>query len=174
MFASKVKCKERSSLPRGFILRFYRLLHNQKHSQIVAGVVSGPGIANVYRFLKQQDGGSAPTGQDDDEKLQKWVTKQALAGADTVCERAVDLMLQAYGAECRSIALRHLPVGGLYIAGGLAPKLLPKVKTVLTETYLKGDPLMGDLIATVPLRVVRNESVGLLGARVKALQLLQS
>ena len=66
---------------------------------------------------------------------------------------------------------RHLPFGGLYIAGGLAPKLLERVKTVLVESY-QSDAVMGDLVATVPLLVVLNEFVGVLGARVRAHRLL--
>ena len=66
-----------------------------------------------------------------------------------------------------------LPFGGLFLAGGLAPKLLPRIKTVLKPAFLT-DPIMGDLLAQVPLYVVMNEDVGLVGAKVRALRLALS
>jgi glucokinase len=77
--------------------------------------------------------------------------------------------LIVYLTHCHDF--RHLPYGGLYIAGGLAPKLLPRLREVLVSSYLT-DPVMHDLVASFPLYVVTNEFVGLLGATVRAHRLL--
>ncbi len=59
----------------------------------------------------------------------------------------------------------------MYLGGGLAPKLLSRLKTVLTTAYLD-DPVMGGMLSTFPLYAVLNDDVGLLGARVRAVQLV--
>ena len=64
-----------------------------------------------------------------------------------------------------------LPTGGLYIAGGLAPKLLARLRPVVAAAYVD-DGLMGDFIARHPLYVITNEHVGLLGAFVRAKRLI--
>jgi glucokinase len=109
---------------------------------------------------------------DDDEPVQKVVVERALANTDALCTAALDMVLRAWAAECRNVALRVMPYGGLYLAGGLTPKLLAKIKTVLTAEYTDGDPLMKDVIRTFPLYACMNEHVGLLGARVRAVRML--
>lgn len=136
----------------------------------VEGVVSGPGIANAYRFLLHQRGEAAP--EQSEEKLERWVVAQALSGADETCGHAVDVMVRAWAAKCRDVALTHLPSGGLYVAGGMAPRLLPRLRTVMAQAY-GADPVMGALIRTFPLYAVLNDDVGLLGARVRAFYLAQ-
>ena len=159
----------------------------------VEGVVSGPGIANTYNYLQGKRGGAsaaelvaaaAATGiggggaeAADDAvaaPLQKVVVERALAATnpDPLCTAALDMVLEAWAAECRSVALRTMPYGGLYLAGGLTPKLLSRIKTVLTAAYRTGDPLMKDVIQTFPLYACLNEHVGLLGARVRAIRML--
>ena len=86
--------------------------------------------------------------------------------------QALAIMLKAWGAECRSAALRTMCYGGMYLAGGLAPKLLPGIKEHLVEAYTNADPLMGDLIRQFPLIACKNESVGMIGAKVRAFRLL--
>lgn len=81
-------------------------------------------------------------------------------------------MLRGFAAELRSVALRCMPSGGLYIAGGIAPKLMPRLAEVLVDHYTTGDALMGNVISTFPLLLVTNDDLGLLGARVRAQRLL--
>ena len=111
---------------------------------------------------------------DDAPAIQKVVVERALAAtdADPLCRAALDMVLEAWAAECRSVALRVMPYGGLYLAGGLTPKLLSRIKTVLTAAYTQGDPLMKDVIQTFPLYACLDEHVGLLGARVRAIRML--
>lgn len=158
----------------------------------VESVVSGPGLRNVYEYLTSErerlkntpcstntSPPPLPSHPPTSKQLKKTtppiqhcITQQALTGNDPLCTRTVDIVLRNYGAVARAMALRWLPRGGMYLAGGIAPKLVERL-SVLTDVYL-GDALMGDLVASFPLYLCVNESLGLLGARVRAVRLLDT
>ena len=141
----------------------------------VEGVVSGPGLANVFEFLQQSSGAGgevAPSAAAAQlAALPRVEQPAAIAAAalegEPAAVAAVDMMLRAFGAELRQVALRAMPSGGLYIAGGIAPKLRARMGT-LVESYCQGDALMGELISTFPLYLCTNDDLGLLGSRVRA------
>jgi glucokinase len=140
----------------------------------VEGVVSGPGLANVFEFLLACDSPRAPAAAAALAALPRVEQPAAIAaaaledeGGGGVAARAVALMLRAYGAELRQVALRAMPSGGLYIAGGIAPKLAPKLH-VLVDSYCRGDALMASVITSFPLFLCTNDDLGLLGSRVRA------
>ena len=116
----------------------------------VESVVSGPGLANVFTFLSGRgdaphEGMGTPRAE-----LPKYVLDRALAGDDPLCGEAVGMVVQAWAAECRGIALRTMCAGGLFLGGGLAPKLLPFLKRELADAYAHGDPLMGEVPPPAP------------------------
>jgi len=131
-------------------------------------VISGPGLARIYDFLVRCKG-MAPgtalaaalgTGGD----VAATVAQYALEQRDTVAQRALDLFVSAYGAYAGDMALATLAHGGVYIAGGIAPKLLPRLED---GTFMRAFVDKGryrDLLATLPVRVVVNPGAGLLGA----------
>ena len=86
--------------------------------------------------------------------------------------KAVDIWLAALGAELRQSALRFMPSGGLFVAGGIPPKLQPRLAQELPGHYL-ADKLMGTFISSFPLYLVANDDLGLIGARVRAQRLLR-
>ncbi|HQT93638.1 MAG: glucokinase [Acidobacteria bacterium 37-71-11] len=136
----------------------------------VERVVSGPGLARVYRFLVERGAPTAPevarsVEQEDPGAV---IAGHALAHTDPACEQALDLFAAAFGAEAGNLALRSLATGGVYVAGGIAPKILPKLQdgTFLEAFRRKGR--MGDLMRTIPLVVVLEERTGLLGAALEA------
>ena len=93
---------------------------------------------------------------------------RALAGDDPACVRAAELFVGLYGAEAGNLALKTLPTGGLFVAGGIAGKLLPLVRAGFMPAFLdKGR--MSPLLATIPVAVVLNPEVGLLGAGIAGL-----
>lgn len=119
-------------------------------------VVSGPGLVEIYACL---GGGEADPAV---------IAEAALAGKDAVAVDALDLFVSAYGAEAGNLALKLLPRGGLYVAGGIAPKILPKMKEGgFMEAFLAKGRFAG-LLATIPVHVVKNPNVGLLGAALAA------
>jgi glucokinase len=138
----------------------------------VESVVSGPGLRNTFNYLVstgKHDAISPGISLDD---LPQAISTAALAGTDAVAVEALTLMMRAWAAECQSISLRVMPFGGLYLAGGLTPKLISAIRETLVPEFLEGNPLMASIHKRCPLYAVMNESVGLLGAKVRAVQLL--
>jgi glucokinase len=131
-------------------------------------VVSGPGLFNIYRFLKEVRGLEEPrwlterlSGADDPSVV---ISKAALANEAPICMQALNLFVSVYGAEAGNLALRAKSVRGLYVGGGIAPKMLEKLKdgTFMAAFVDKGR--YTDLLATLPVRVVLNEQAALRGA----------
>lgn len=130
-------------------------------------VVSGMGLAEIYRHLASLEPGrespavaAALAGGDPGAVI----GARALAGDDPLCVEAVDLFLEAYGAEAGNAALRVLARGGLFLAGGIAAKLLPLLAggAFLRGFHDKGR--MRGIAESVPVHVVTDESLGLKGA----------
>jgi glucokinase len=131
-------------------------------------VVSGPGIWNVYQFLREKGVEVEPAWLK--EKLAVAVdpsivvTEVALSGENRLCEKALNLVISTYGAEAGNLALRAKATGGLYIGGGIAPKILAKLKD---GTFMRAFVDKGrykDLVSAIPVRVILNEKTALQGA----------
>ncbi len=130
-------------------------------------VVSGPGLYNVYRFLRDTGRGTEPPavtkrlGEEDPSAV---VSELGLSGTDVLCTAALDLFFSLYGAEAGNLALKVMATGGLYVGGGVAPKNLAKIKdgTFMEAFLAKGR--MRPLLERVPVRVILNERLALLGA----------
>lgn len=102
------------------------------------------------------------------------VTKFGLAKKDVLCEQALDLFVNNYGSEAGNLALKTLCYGGLYIAGGIAPKILPAMMdNTLFYANLVAKGRMKSLLSSIPIYIVVHPQVGLLGAQVMALRLLE-
>lgn len=148
----------------------------------VERVVSGQGISVIYQFLR--DRGETPESPEIGERVRQWekgdsevdaaaiVSQAALAGRDRLCEQTLQLFIEAYGAEAGNQALKLLPYGGLYIAGGIAAKVLPLMQAgEFMQTFLdKGR--MRSLLEQVPVFIILNPQVGLIGAAICAAKLL--
>jgi len=130
-------------------------------------IVSGPGLVNVYHFLRDTGRGAEPS----------WLTEQmassdpaasismaALAGKCGLCEHAVDLFVSLYGAEAGNLALKIMATGGVYVGGGIAPKMLPKLAGPLFMQSFTGKGRMQTLLESIPVKVIKNEKLALLGA----------
>lgn len=104
----------------------------------------------------------------------KIISQYAKSNQCTVCVQTMDLFTQMYGAECGNLALKTLPLSGLYIAGGVAAKnqwVMTKNNQFLSEMKRKGR--MQPLLEKIPVYLVTNESVGLYGSCVIARRLIQ-
>jgi glucokinase len=131
-------------------------------------VLSGPGLWNIYEYLKQSGRLEEPSWLHD--KLaaaadrSALVTQLALAGESAICERAVELFVSVYGAEAGNMALRAKAIGGIYLGGGIAPKILAKLKerTFMRAFVDKGR--YGELLSAIPVWVILNEETALQGA----------
>ena len=131
-------------------------------------VLSGPGLFNIYRFLKESRGVAEPPwlaerfAAGDDPAAT--ISTAALAKQAEICCTALDSFVSIYGAEAGNMALRFKSVRGLYVGGGIAPKILQKLKdgTFMRSFLDKGR--YTELLAAMPVQVVLNPKAGLRGA----------
>jgi glucokinase len=130
-------------------------------------VLSGPGLHNIYRFLVETGRGQEPPWLRD-ELHQKdpsaVISKVALERRAPVCEQALDMFVSIYGAEAGNLALKVLATGGIFIGGGIAPKILPKLKEPAFLEAFRAKGRMTDLLKDVPVHVIVNDKTALLGA----------
>jgi glucokinase len=137
-------------------------------------VLSGPGFFNVYSFFR--DTGHAPEPDWLAERLKAEdpsavVSQVGLAGQDENCVATLDLFATIYGAEAGNLALKALAVGGVFVAGGIAPKILPALTR--NDAFLKGFFAKGrftDLMKNLHVSIALNPRVPLIGAAYYALQ----
>jgi len=139
-----------------------------KHGRVsVERVVSGLGIAGVYRALR--DTGAAEESDAVAREMQERdpsavIGEHASKGDDPLCVATIDFFVRAYGSEAGNLALRTLARGGIYVTGGIAPKLLPQLQSgAFMETFrYKGR--LSPLVAEMPVHVVLDPEVPLVGA----------
>ena len=130
-------------------------------------ILSGPGLVNVYEFLRDDQGGkesaefaaSLKTG--DPAAI---ISGAALTGTHPLAEKALHLWISVYGAEAANLALKVMATGGLFLAGGITPKILAKLKGPLFMQAFLGKGRLRPLVESIPVQVVTNEKAGLLGA----------
>ncbi|HKQ03932.1 MAG TPA: glucokinase [Blastocatellia bacterium] len=140
----------------------------KKYSHVsVERIVSGPGLFNVYEFLRDS-GYTAESAEVAarfaNEDPSGVISKAALAGTCRMCAKALDMFVAIYGAFAGNVALVLKATGGVFIGGGIAPKILEKLKdgTFIGAFMEKGR--MSSLVATIPVRVILNDKTALLGA----------
>ena len=132
----------------------------------VEHVVSGRGLINIHRVAHQQPcaAGVDLESPDAPAAMSAAALEQRCAG----CVETLDMFVEAYGAESGNLALRSVSTGGLYIGGGIAPKILPALTSGrFMRTFLAKPPL-DPMLAAMPVKVILNAEAGLLGAAVFA------
>ena len=131
-------------------------------------VLSGPGLVNVHRYFHadaQDECGS----HTDATELPALISRTALEHACPRCEQTLDLFVEVYGAEAGNLALRSVASGGVYVGGGIAPKILPALQAGGFMEAFRAKGPMTQFLSLVPVSVILNERAGLLGAAVHAL-----
>jgi glucokinase len=92
------------------------------------------------------------------------ITRGALEGGCPSCTRTLEVFVSAYAASAGNLALTSLSTGGLYLGGGIAPRILPALRwPIFMQSFLAKSP-MDALISKIPVRVILNPEAGLLGA----------
>lgn len=131
-------------------------------------LVSGPGLVNIYEFLRDVER-TAPESPALRQAMNQGdpaaaISQFALERRDGLASAALDVFAAIYGAEAGNLALKVLARGGVYVAGGIAPKILEKLRdgTFMRAFAAKGR--FAELLSTIPVYVVLNPKVGLLGA----------
>jgi len=130
-------------------------------------VLSGPGQFHIYEFLRDVKGGKEPAWLATElrsEEPPRVVTRAALEKKSDLCMRALDLFVDYYGAEAANLALKVLATGGVYIGGGIAPKIIEKLQDGSFMKAFVGAGRMKNLLAAMPVRVIMNDKTALIGA----------
>ncbi len=128
---------------------------------------SGAGLAYIYRFLQVRRGLELPA-----ELAEAYafgdpaaaISRAALAGSDSLAQESLREFVRIYGAQAGNLALSCLPYGGLYIAGGIAPKILPAMTDGEFLRSFNAKGRMEKLTRQIPLHLVVHPAPGLLGA----------
>lgn len=135
-------------------------------------VCSGMGLVNIYEFLRSRASEAEP----------QWLAKQRQRGDDAaaisaaglerrdpVAEQALDLMISIYGAQAGNLALTVMATGGVYLGGGIAPRILPRLREGRFMRAFTDKGRLSSLLERVPVLVILNEQTALLGAARHAL-----
>jgi glucokinase len=148
------------------LLRFLKQKYNGRVS--FERVISGMGMTNIYEFLRDVRGMEEPAwlrdriaDEDDPNAV---ITELALAAKSEICERTLDMFVSAYGAEAGNLALKVLSIGGLYIGGGIAPRILEKLKDGTFMRAFTDKGRLSQLLINMPVRVILESRAALLGA----------
>ncbi len=140
-------------------------------------VLSGLGLFNIYSFLRDSGRGQEPgwlEQQLEQEDPGAVISRAALNGEPALCVQALDLFVSIYGAEAGNLALKAQAVGGLYVGGGIAPKIISKLRE---ETFLKAFREKGrlsSLMKAIPVRVILKPNTALYGAAHRAILMISS
>ena len=132
----------------------------------VEHVVSGRGLINIHRATHNT---RCAAGVDlDDPGAPAAISTAAVEHRCPGCVETLDLFVEAYGAESGNLALRSVSTGGLFIGGGIAPKILPALSTGLFMRAFLAKPPLEEMVRRMPVKVILNPEAGLLGAAVFA------
>ena len=165
-----------------FQLLRYLLDKHQISRVSVERVVSGQGIVAIYQFLRDRE--FAQESPDIAEAIATWerqtglqtktvdpaavIAKAAAEEQDRLCQKTMEIFVEAYGAEAGNLALKLLPYGGLYVAGGIAGKNLSLMKAGQFMQAFCHKGRVSPLLDKVPVHIVLNAQVGLIGAALRA------
>ncbi len=125
-------------------------------------ILSGPGLVNVFEFLSARNlQAPAVTFKTSDPAA---ISNAALDGSHPIAAQALDLWISVYGAEAGNLALKFMATGGVYLAGGISPKILPRLQGPLFMQAFIDKGRLRPLLESIPVHVITNDQLGLLGA----------
>lgn len=141
----------------------------KKRNEFVSSetILSGRGFQNIHEFLSPYE---KHPGFDPATDPAPEITRRALAGECPVCVATLNLWIEIYGSEAGNFALRALARGGIYVAGGIAVKVLPKLKDGRFAAAVRHKEKLEDFLSTIPITVVLNQDCPLMGAAFVAAQ----
>jgi glucokinase len=133
----------------------------------VEHVVSGRGFFNLHRVAHRGQPCLAPVDLEDLDTPAA-ITSAAMEGRCPGCVETLDMFVEAYGAESGNLALRTVSSGGLFVGGGIAPKILAALTTGTFMNAFRAKPPLDAMLAAMPVKVILNAEAGLLGSAVFA------
>ncbi len=149
-------------------------LHEKFGRVSVERVVSGMGLSNIYDFLRDAGRGVPPHEIEFGEPADKsrLISEMGQEGKNELCTLALNMFVSLLGAEAGNLALKMMALGGIYLGGGIPPKIISKLKegTFLESFLNKGR--MRPLLEKMPVKVIMTDRTAMLGALVVAKGLL--
>lgn len=144
----------------GFLRRRYGRVSRDR-------ILSGEGLGDLYEFLALERRRPAPPALA--KALARGdraaaISRFGLAGRDPVCREALSLFASIYGSEAANVAIQYQATGGIFLAGGIAPKILPALRRPVFRESFRAKPPMEEFLAEIPVRVVLDQRLPLLGA----------
>jgi glucokinase len=130
-------------------------------------ILSGPGLVNVYEFLRTKGHAEEPAGfaaQASGANAAATISQAAMNGTNPLAGRALDLWIAVYGAEAGNLALKTMATGGIFLGGGISPKILPKLTGSHFMNAFLAKGRLRPLLEGIPVQVITNDKAGLLGA----------
>jgi len=154
-------------------LEFALLRFLQRRYQHVSWerILSGPGLQNLYEFLLEFRNTETPQWLREQMRStdrSAAISRAGLEGTDPICVEVLDLFARLYGAEAGNHALKTMATAGVYVAGGIAPKILPKLEQGWFMQGFTEKGRMAHLLNEMPVKVVLNERTALFGPAVYA------
>lgn len=140
-------------------------------------ILSGPGLVNVHAFLADTGRGNEPASvgeaiREGDGAAE--ISAAALEGRSERCALALDIFTGAYGAEAGNLVLRAIATGGVFLGGGIAPKILPWLQREPFRRAFLDKGRLSPMVAATPVKVILDERAALLGAARRAAEGLRS
>ena len=148
--------------------RLIAFLRRQRGRATREMVLSGRGLVHLYEFFKAER--VAKESRAVEAEFEKAgdraavISRFGLSRRDALCRHALDLFVSIYGSEAGNCALEYRATGGVYLAGGIAPKILPALKRPAFVRAFRNKPPMDGLLSAIPVRVVLEPGLGLIGA----------
>ena len=131
-------------------------------------VISGPGLSNIYDFLEACGELAVPDWFEEKmaaaEDRSVLISQAALAGEPEIAVQALDMFVSSYGAEAGNLALKGKAIGGVYVGGGIAPKILSKLKSGTFMQAFNDKGRYRELVSSIPVHVILNDKAALRGA----------
>jgi glucokinase len=148
-------------------IELLRFLRAELEHVSVERVLSGPGLFNIYRFLRDTGRGAEPPWLTEQLKTGDPPAQIARAAAERNCElcvRALEIFVAIYGSEAADLALKLMATAGVYIGGGIAPRIIDRLRAPAFMKAFTTKGRMGPLLEKIPVRVILNDQAALLGA----------
>ena len=148
-------------------MRLHAFLRAKHGRASVERVLSGPGLYDVYRFLREVEGMAEEPGiaaEVSGMEPQRAIVQHGLAGGAGACAETVRIFCSLYGAEAGNLALQYLATGGVYLGGGIAPAILPALRRGEFLSAFLDKGRMRNLLSRVPVMVILDPAAPLLGA----------
>ncbi|WHN65890.1 glucokinase [Cysteiniphilum sp. QT6929] len=157
----------------------FQFLKKKLHRVSIERICCGPGLVNIYKYVVANPLYNQPESPELRRDMHKGgdqaqlVTQYAVEKGDPMSLRAVDIFIRVYGAVAGNMALATLPKRGLYIVGGIAPKLIKQMQDGRFMKNFHDKGRMTGLMKEIPVFVVMDTDVGIKGASAFALSLCE-